>query len=174
MSTPTTSINLKELSYLTGFSVSTVSKALNDKYDISKKTKKIIASAAREHNYVPNKFAAGLRNKKSFTVAVIIPQINVTFYSDLLFHFQKIAEREGYRIVVFQSFEEKRKEIDCLRRICDGSIDGSIVVTSTKNNTYKDDFSIPITSLLITEALSQDKIKDYCYTIFNSLIAEIG
>ena len=111
MNTQATSINLKELSYLTGFSVSTVSKALNDKYDISKKTKRLIMGVAKEHNYVPNRFAAGLRSKKSNTVAIILPQINVSFYSNILSYFQKIAARQGYRIMVFQSFEKEEKEI---------------------------------------------------------------
>lgn len=174
MNDHTPSINLKELSFLTGFSVSTVSKALNDKYDISKKTKRLIHSVAKEHNYVPNRFAAGLRNKKSFTVAIILPQINVSFYSDLLFHFQKIAERQGYRIVVFQSFEEKEKEMDYLQRIGDGSIDGSILITSTKNHDYASRYALPITPILIEKVLGQANLKEYCYQVFYNLIFKIS
>jgi LacI family transcriptional regulator len=174
MSPHNTSINLKELSYLTGYSVSTVSKALNDKFDISAKTKSLITRVAKEHNYIPNSFAVGLRNKKSSTVAIILPEINVTFYSNLLFHFLQIADHQGYRIVVFQSFENTSKEIEYLKSICDGSIDGAIVITSTKNNLYSKDYTIPVSTILIMEALSQEALNEYCFHIFEKLLTKIA
>ncbi|EDM45405.1 putative LacI-family transcriptional regulator [unidentified eubacterium SCB49] len=174
MSPHNSSINLKELSYLTGFSVSTVSKALNDKFDISEKTKRFITSVAEDHNYVPNSFAVGLRNKKSRTIAVILPQINIEFYSNLLFHFQKIAARKGYRVVVFQSFEKEEKEIEYLKSVCDGSIDGSIVFTNNKNNLYAEDYSIPVASILISKEHNEDELNEYCFKIFEKLLVQIG
>ncbi len=174
MSPNHTSINLKELSYLTGFSVSTVSKALNDKLDISVKTKRLIADVAAKHNYVPNSFAVGLRNKKSNTVAIILPQINTDFYSNLLFNFQKIAAEQEYRIVVFQSFETEEKETEYLKSICDGSIDGAIVFTNTENNLYSNSYSIPVTTVLINDLKTQSKTKDYYSQTFESLLDKIG
>jgi len=68
-------ITLKKISRLSGFSVSTVSKALNDKKDIGVETKEMIMSIAKQHNYVPNYFATALRKQNTKTLAVIIPQI---------------------------------------------------------------------------------------------------
>ena len=56
----------------TGFSRTTVSKALNDKSDISEKTKKIIRKAADDLNYVPNINARNLRSKRSKVIALIL------------------------------------------------------------------------------------------------------
>lgn len=53
--------SLKDISIITGFSVSTISKALNNKDDISTKTKEIIQKAALENNYQPNHYAVMLR-----------------------------------------------------------------------------------------------------------------
>lgn len=167
-----TSINLKELSYLTGFSISTVSKALNDKLDVSVKTKRLITRVAKKYNYIPNSLAVSLRNRKSSTVAIILPQINVDFYSSLLFHFQKIADRQHYRIVVFQSFESEQKEIEYLKSICDGSIDGAIVITRAKNNLYLQDYMIPVLSLSILETLSTENLDDYCFSAFEKLLVK--
>lgn len=174
MNPKNSSINLKELSYLTGFSVSTVSKALNDKFDISDKTKRFITGIAEKHNYIPNSFAVGLRNKKSCTVAIILPQINVDFFSNMLFYFQNTADRNGYRIIVFQSFELELKEIEYLNSICDGSIDGAIVITSIKNNVYSNNFSIPVMALSIMEALATEELDNYCFNNFDLLLNKIA
>ena len=174
MSAHHTSINLKELSFLTGFSISTVSKALNDKFDISDKTKRFITRIAEKHNYIPNSFAVGLRNKKSSTVAIILPQINVDFFSTMLFHFQKTADRNGYRTLVFQSFAKEIREVQYLNSICDGSIDGAIVITNKKNNLCAKTFSIPIMTLEIMEAPRTEELDSYCCNNFNILLSKIA
>lgn len=170
MSTQHTSINLKKLSFLTGFSVSTVSKALNDKLDVSAKTKRYITSIAEKYNYIPNSLAAGLRIKKSCTVAIILPQVNVDLYSNILFNFQKIADRHDYRIVVFQSFEREEKEIEYLKSICDGSIDGAIVIGSDKNNFYSNEYTIPVLTLSILETISSEELYKNCSVVFEKLL----
>jgi len=58
-------VNLKKISTLSGFSVSTVSKALNNKKDISSVTREAIQGIAKKHNYVPNFSALALRKQRS-------------------------------------------------------------------------------------------------------------
>jgi Transcriptional regulators len=57
-------ITIKELSKILEVSISTVSKALNDSYEISDTTKERIKSAAKLHNYKPNKLAVNLKSGK--------------------------------------------------------------------------------------------------------------
>ena len=167
-------INLKELSHLTGFSVSTVSKALNDRVDISSKTKKIVVGAAKKHNYVPNSFAVGLRNSKSYTIAIILPQVNVDFYGNVLFHFHKIADKLGYRILVFQSFENEAKEAEYLTSISDGSIDGAIVISKKKSNVYDKKFSVPILPITVGEAEAAVNLEQFSLNTFKNFLTEIN
>lgn len=129
-------ITLKKISHLTGFSVSTISKALNNKHDINIETKKKIQEFALKSNYVPNKNAISLRRSKSHIIAVILPQVNDTFYSEILFNIQKTASSFNYRIMLFQSFKNRVKEVKYLEEINDGSIDGAIIL-STNNNELK-------------------------------------
>ncbi|WP_084221520.1 LacI family DNA-binding transcriptional regulator [Winogradskyella sp. PG-2] len=60
----TAAVTIKEISSLSGYSISTVSKALNNKLEISKATREIIKSIAKRHNYVPNNYAVSLRIQK--------------------------------------------------------------------------------------------------------------
>ena len=68
-------VTMKTLSQMSGYSVSTVSKALRDKKDISVKTRKIIKELAATYDFVPNNSAIALRSQKSNTIAVIVPNM---------------------------------------------------------------------------------------------------
>ncbi len=65
-------MTIKEISKETGFSVTTVSRALNDYDDVSVETKKIIKKAAKRLNYVPNLNARRLATKNSKRIGFII------------------------------------------------------------------------------------------------------
>lgn len=170
-------ITLKKISNLTGFSVSTVSKALNDKQDINIETKRRIQEFAFKSNYVPNKNAISLRKSKSFIIAVILPQVNDAFYSETLCNMQKIASNSGYRIMLFQSFESTSKEVRYLDEINDGSVDGAIVL-SENNKEFKENYkkinTIPLESIQITKSKNLDVLKADCIAIFWNLLNQIN
>ena len=63
---------IDDIMKMTGFSRTAVSKALNDKSDISEATKKIIRDAAKKLNYIPNINARNLRAKQQNIIALII------------------------------------------------------------------------------------------------------
>ncbi len=169
-------MTLKKISHVTGYSVSTVSKALNDKNDINVKTKNIIKEFALKSNYVPNKNAIALRSSKSNIVAVILPHVNDTFYSDALCNMQKMASKSGYRVMLFQSFENTVKEIEYLDEVNDGSIDGAMVLSINKNeiaSSYNKTNTIPIEYMQIMKNQSYDDLKANCISNFGNLLRQI-
>lgn len=161
---------------MTGFSVSTVSKALNDKEDINVTTKKIIQDIANQNNYVPNKNAIALRKSKSNIVAVILPQVNDTFYSDALCNMQKMASKSGYRIMLFQSFENSLKEREYLEEVSDGSIDAAMVLSISQKESvdfYHKTNPIPIGYMQVAKSQSHDVLKENCISNFGNLLKQI-
>ena len=68
-------ITIKELAKILDISVSTVSKSLNDSYEISDKTKLRVQKAAKKYNYKPNRLAVNLKSGKTKNIGVIIPNI---------------------------------------------------------------------------------------------------
>ena len=158
-------VTIKELSFLSGYSISTVSKALNNKLEISKGTRETIKTIAKQHNYVPNNYAVSLRIQKTGSIAVIVPDITKACYSHSLSHLQTSAESLGYRILFYQSFYSNTKELDCLTRLSDGSIDGIIVVSSeSKENSHYVNNSFPIELLHVDSNQSVEEINDLSYT----------
>ncbi|MBJ7880131.1 LacI family DNA-binding transcriptional regulator [Gelidibacter salicanalis] len=98
-------MTLKKISYLTDFSLSTVSKGLNNSFDISNATKKMIQDIAFEYNYTPHP----LRRSKTNMIAVIISHVNHLSYGNSLFDIEKSVSKYGYRILLHQSFEKEIK-----------------------------------------------------------------
>lgn len=158
---------------MSGFSVSTVSKALNDKQDISKETRHAIKTIAKKLNYIPNNFAVALRGKRSKTIAVLLPSVTDSNYNQALFYLQKSAENSDYRVLLFQTFNSEERETKCINGLNDGSIDGVIVVSSDKNHKLpQSDNSFPIVSLNVDESQSIEDIKQSSYTsVLNVLSA---
>lgn len=64
-------VSIKDISKRTGFSVTTVSRALNNHSDVSQQTKILIKQAAEKMGYVPNLIAKNLVNQSSYTIGFI-------------------------------------------------------------------------------------------------------
>lgn len=124
-------VTMKTLSQMSGYSVSTVSKALRDKKDIGVKTRKIIKELAATYDFVPNNSAIALRSQKSNTIAVIVPKIDSMIYGSMLNSIQHIAFEQGYRVVVQQYLNHESGEYGCLKSLRNGGIDGVIVLGSS-------------------------------------------
>lgn len=120
-------VTLKELSKLLGVSISTVSKALNDAKDISENTKIRVRELAEAMNYQPNKMGAGLRNKKSKTIGVIIPDILNSFFAEVLFGIEKQCSKRGYDTLVCVSNELSKNEAEKVKLLKSGSVDGFLI-----------------------------------------------
>jgi len=169
-----TVVTLKDLSSLSGFSVSTVSKALNNKVDISAETRDTIQCIAKEHKYIPNNYAVALRKKKSKAIAVIIPQLDNDFYSCILSKIQKSAYELGYRILFFQSFNDNNIEANYLTNINDGSVDGAIVISSNEINSNQCNNSVlPIEFIYLSNDKKIEKQKSHCISRFHNLLEKI-
>ncbi|MFK7831914.1 MAG: LacI family DNA-binding transcriptional regulator [Winogradskyella sp.] len=164
-------VTIKQISSLSGYSISTVSKALNDKFEISTTTREKIKAIAKRHNYVPNNYAVSLRNRTTKSIAVILPKVTEECYSHALCHLQKSAERLGYRILFFQSFDSKSKALNYIKKFSDGSIDGIIMISKDhiEANAYTHNY-IPVEALHITRNESLENIKGRCINSLAKLL----
>lgn len=123
-------ITLKQLAIKLGLSVATVSRALNDSYEISTKTKKKVHALAKELNYHPNPFASSLRKHKSKTIALIIPEISNNFFSQIIKGVETISKDKGYHVIICGSNEDYKKEESIIKHLIGGRVDGILLSAS--------------------------------------------
>ena len=124
---------LKEIAKELGVSISTVSKALNGSPEISEPTKQRVKEYAKLKNYKPNVIGLSLKNRRTKTIGVIIPNILNSFFAKVFTGIEKVADEKGYNIITCISNESIEKEINALEMLSNGTIDGFILSISEES-----------------------------------------
>src|ERR1700722_20526151 len=101
---------LKEMAASLNLSVMAVSKALRDAPDISVSTKARVQAEARRRNYIPNRAAQNLRSQRSGLIGIVVPQINHTYYSHLVWGVERQAGGGGLQGLFCSLLAPARKE----------------------------------------------------------------
>ena len=125
-------IRMRELANELQFSVATVSKALNDSHEISEETKRKVREAACRLNYILNPYASSLRNKRSKTIALVLPEVADHFFSLAINGIQSVAEKKGYHVLIYLSHENFANEKMILSQCCSGRVDGVLMSVSSE------------------------------------------
>ncbi|PSR54325.1 LacI family transcriptional regulator [Adhaeribacter arboris] len=123
-------INIKQLAKALNLSTSTVSRAFRNNSDINKETKERILTKARELNYQPNHYASNLREKKSHTIAVIVPELANNFFLQAINGLERVASEKGYHILIYLTYDKYEKEIAFINDLHNGRADGIIMSVS--------------------------------------------
>lgn len=125
---------LKEIAEILGISITTASKALQNKPDVSKKTIEKVLALAEELNYKPNSFAVNLRTKESKTIGLIIPEVVHHFFSNVINGIIAEAEKNGYLVIILQSNESLELEKKQVELLINKRVDGIIMSLSNESN----------------------------------------
>jgi len=109
------SITLKDVARLAGVSVSTVSRALLDKSDISEETKAKVNRIAEDIGYLPNTLARDLRTRRTHTIGLVISDNSNPFYARLVRGVQNAAIKRGFHMVFVNSDENYEMETKAVK-----------------------------------------------------------
>ncbi|HEX5170141.1 MAG TPA: LacI family DNA-binding transcriptional regulator [Cyclobacteriaceae bacterium] len=130
MKTP--QITIRDLAHRLNISVSTVSRALRNAPDINEETKQAVLDMARQLKYEPNRVAQSLRSNKTNTLGVIVPEIELHFFSASISGIQEYATQQGYTIMITQSLETYAMEKNNLQMLVANRVDGLIISLSSQ------------------------------------------
>ena len=129
---------LKQIAKEFEVSISTVSKALSDSPEISEATKIKIQEYAKLQNYKPNSIAKNLKNQRTNTIGVIIPNILNPFFAKVFSGIEKAALAKGYNVITGISNESYEKEMQVMDMLNNGTIDGFIVSVAEETQSVKE------------------------------------
>ncbi len=131
-------VTLKQIAKELDVSISTVSKSLKDSPEISEDTRLKVQAFAKLYNYKPNLIALSLKNRKTKTIGVIIPEIIHHFFATVISGIEHVANEKGYNVIVCLSNESFDKEVINMEMLANGSIDGFIMSLSKETQQKKD------------------------------------
>ena len=131
-------ITIKDVARQLNVSISTVSRAFNDKYDIRKETREEILRVAHQMGYRPNPIARKLIQQKTFTIGVIVPEFVNSYFPEVIIGIQEVLIEKGYQVLVMQSNECYTTELNNIQTLEDNRVDGMIISLSREahNNDY--------------------------------------
>lgn len=118
----------------------TVSKALRDHPDISSRMKESVTAAARKLGYVPNLIARQLNSKRTYTIGVVIPDLENIWFAYLADSIIDYATEKKYHVILTVSRENKDIEKQNLENLIGMRVDGLLVCVSqgtTDNQLFK-------------------------------------
>jgi LacI family transcriptional regulator len=126
------SITIKDIATALNLSVSTVSKALRDSYEISENTKKLVTEYAQEHNYRPNPIAQSLKQGRSKSIGIVVSTIENQFFSQVINGIESVAYENGFNVIITQTHESYELEVKNVGHLTHRSIDGLLISLSTE------------------------------------------
>jgi LacI family transcriptional regulator len=129
-------INLKYLAKELNMSVSTVSRALRDEWDVSSETKQKVQALAKKLNYTPNPYASSLRRQSSETIAVVIPEIANNFFTLVINGIESIAREKNYHVLIYQTHEDYAREVSIVQHFQNGRVDGILMSVSAGSDDH--------------------------------------
>ena len=129
-------ITIKDIARILNISPSTVSRALKDHPDISAETKTAVNELAVKLKYQPNAVALSLKNSRSNTIGVIIPEIVHYFFSSVISGIEDVAYDAGFTVIICQSNEKYDREVANSNMLLAHRVDGVLVSISKETTRF--------------------------------------
>lgn len=100
-----------------GYSVSTVSRVLNQKNHVSEQARQAIELAIEALDYVPNDIARDLSNGKNYNIGVVLPHTKHPYFREIVNGIIDRAFSTMYRIVILPSEYDEKIEVEYLEQL---------------------------------------------------------
>ena len=118
---------IKDVAALAGVSAATVSRALDDRPEISSETKERVRSACAQLGYVPNAAARGLAGHATHTIGLVLPDISNPYFSGMATAIEQTAAEHGYRVFLSNSLRKEDRELRVMENLVARQVDGILV-----------------------------------------------
>jgi DNA-binding LacI/PurR family transcriptional regulator len=123
---------IKEIARKLKISASTVSRALNDHPSIGLVTTMRVKKMAQELHYEPNQTAIFFKQRRTFTIGVILPSLSEPFFSSAISEIENVAAEQNYTVLMGQSHDDAERELQIIHTFKKHRVDG-ILMSLGKN-----------------------------------------
>lgn len=167
-------VTIKDVAKRLHCSISTISRAFNDKYDIRKEKRDEILAVAKEMGYSPNPIAKSLLKQCTNQIGIIVPEFLNSFFPEVIIGVQDVLLKKGYQVLIMQSNESFHNEIANIKTMENNMVDGLIISLSkeSKNVDYLKELVVKGFPLVLFNRVSDELetskviIDDYKWAFF--------
>ncbi len=140
-------ITFDDIATYTNFSKSTISRYFNKPDLLSEESQEIIRQALIDLNYHENKLARALANGQSEFVGIIIPNIYLDYYAEVLNQLLGTFEKHGYKFLVFLGDKNKEIEKEYIEELLAFNIEGLIELSHSIPSKELVEYNIPVITI---------------------------
>lgn len=121
---------IKDVAMEANVSTATVSRVLNESGFVSDDIKDRVHLAVKKLNYQPNAIARSLKQDKTYTIGVVIPDITNHYYMTISKAIEDIVQQKGYNLIFCSSHENPKKEDKLLQLLVEQRVDAIVLATA--------------------------------------------
>lgn len=150
-------VTISDVATLAGVSLVTVSRVINKADYVSDKTRLKVEKAIAELGYIPSAMARGMRLNRTFTFALILPDITNTFWTTVARGVEDAAQVKDYSIFFYNVDEDQKKQKRALETVFSQQVDGVMIAPHdgvTENLKLLHQRNVP--TVIIDRKLDQD------------------
>jgi len=140
---------IKEIAKKLNISASTVSRAWHNHHSIGLKTKMRVQELAKELGYEPNQTAIFFKQRKTFTVGVILAHLSESFFSSAISGIEVFSSTKKYNVLVGPSHDDQEREKQLVETMKNSRVDGMLISVAKHTSNYEHfdmlkDYNIPL------------------------------
>ena len=121
---------MKQVAERAGVSISTVSHVINNTRVVSDDVRQRVLGIIDEMRYIPSAVARSLKNDKTHTIGVLVPNSSNPYFAELIRWIEDAAFELGYNIILCNAHGGAQKQAAYLRLLMEKRIDGLVLVAS--------------------------------------------
>lgn len=133
---------IKDVAELSGLSVATVSRHINNSGYVSDSSREKISLAIKTLQYTPNEVARSLFKKTSKLIGLLVPQIDNPYFNSVIKGVETVCNKKGFHLIV-SNVDNPQDEKKYMESFMTNNIAGIISSTGFSNNQYES-FRCPI------------------------------
>ncbi|MCH5172132.1 MAG: LacI family DNA-binding transcriptional regulator [Erysipelotrichales bacterium] len=127
-------VTIYEVAKVSGVSLATVSRVINNSDIVSKKTKDKVNAVIKKLGYKPSALAQGLATSKSTTIGIVIPSANYVYISNMLSGMTDKAKELGYNLRLFTTSHNREEAVKVMEGVITSHVDGAIIFDDELEN----------------------------------------
>ena len=140
-------VTMKDIADFTHFSKTTISRYFNRPESVSTENREKIAEALRVLNYKENKVARILARGKTEFIGLLVPNLFLSYYGEVMDSFLRSYQRYGYKFIVFAGSDSEETERKYIEELMAYQIEGLIVLTHTMSSEELASLPVPVVGL---------------------------
>lgn len=121
---------MKQVAEKARVSTTTVSHVINNTRVVSEDARERVLSVIQELRYIPSAVARSLKNDKTQTLGMMIPNNSNPYFAEVIQGIEDASFKLGYNIILCNSYDDPKKQAAYIRVLMEKRIDGLILVSS--------------------------------------------